>query len=248
MKILLVAEKENTKEILTIHLKPRGFEFIHYRNPIKAMDNVEEIDPDLVLFSAEDFPRHWKPFLNILREFRSKERTVFILLRGDLFPFDEAAKAVYLGVNGIISEDFSDRRKMIHLENLFCRYKNPADNRGSQRYIPDTADELEFIFTHPETMKLVTGLLSDISLTGASFKPDNPHLTADLKSGTELPFCSLKIGETIISINCRIVRNKQLVAIQFVEFSSESNELLKNYFENRPERELKLLKQGRSAS
>jgi len=35
------------------------------------MDNISEIQPELVLFSAEDYPRHWKIFLKVLRVFYS---------------------------------------------------------------------------------------------------------------------------------------------------------------------------------
>ena len=43
MKTLLIIEHDNLKEQVIEHLAPRGFDFIHYRNPIKAIDNIEEI-------------------------------------------------------------------------------------------------------------------------------------------------------------------------------------------------------------
>ena len=43
MKVLLVVESDSIKDILTHHLKPVGFEIIHYNNPVKAIYNIDEI-------------------------------------------------------------------------------------------------------------------------------------------------------------------------------------------------------------
>ena len=63
MKILLVSERDELRDHIRRNFMPRGAEIIQYYNPIKAMDNLDEVDPEVVLFSAQDFPRHWKPFL-----------------------------------------------------------------------------------------------------------------------------------------------------------------------------------------
>src|SRR6056297_3862262 len=108
MKTILVIEDQETKERISRHLMPLGFDFIHYLNPVKALDNIDEIEPDLVIFSAEDFPRHWKPFIRLLRAKHSKEEAVFILLTGENFSSEEASKATILDVNGMISAQLDD--------------------------------------------------------------------------------------------------------------------------------------------
>ncbi len=241
MKIMLVYDKDETYQVLEQHLQPRGFEFITYKNPLKAMDNIDEVDPHIVLFSAEDFPRHWKPFINLLRKDRNKDDCVFILLVGNFFPFEEAAKAVHLQTNGIISEDFKDKRKMLHIEGLLSRYKMIRDSRKGLRYIPDEYDEIEFIFSHPKTLKLITGIIDDISTEGVGFKPDSPHLVADLEEDDMIPSCSLRINDEILNVNCRVVRNSKNLALSFDEIPEEDKITLQEYIENRPARELKHL-------
>jgi hypothetical protein len=244
MKIMLVVEKDETQNALEQHLHPRGFEFITYKNPIKAMDNIDEVSPDIVLFSGEDFPRHWKPFLRLLRNSFAKEQTVFILLIGEVFPFEEAAKAAELKANGILGEDFQDKRKMLHIEGLLSRYKMIRDNRKGPRYIPDDYDELEFIFTHPETLKLITGVIDDVSTEGVGFTPDSPHLSSDLEDGSEIPFCSLRIADEIISVTCSVIRNSKNLALEFVNLPEEDKVKLADYIENRPARELQHLQES----
>lgn len=238
MKIMLVIDKEETQEILEQHLHPRGFEFITYRNPLKAMDNIDEIAPDIVIFSGEDFPRHWKPFLKLLREERGKDECVFLLLAGEFFPFEEAAKAVHLKVNGVVGEDLQDKRTMAHIEGLLNRYKMIRDNRKGQRYIPEAFDEIEFIFSHPDSLKLITGVIDDVSTEGVGFMPDSPHLVADLEEDQAIPSCSLRIFDEILSVHCRVVRNGKNIALAFTDMPEEDKIKLQEYIENRPAREL----------
>jgi len=246
MKIMLVVEKPETIEVLEMHLQPRGFEFLKYKNPIKAMDNIDESQPDIVLFSAEDFPRHWKPFIKLLREEKPKEETVFILLVGEDFPFEEAAKAVHLQVNGILNEDFRDSHKMKHLEGLLSRYKMIKDNRREPRYMPFIYDEIEFIFTHPVSMKLITGIVFDISPTGINFTPDSLHLISDLEAEDEIPHCSLRIGDEILAVSGKVIRNAKNLVLEFPGISSEVSGIIGDYIANRAERELQqVTKQAR---
>ena len=237
MKILLVVEKPDIRDLLIIHLKPRGFEFICYANPIKAMDNIEEVMPDIVMFSAEDFPRHWKPFLNLLREVKRKEDCIFILLVGPVFPFEEAAKASYLKVNGILSEDLSDQNQLKQVEGLLTRYKLLKDRRTNDRYIPGGYDELEFLFTHPETRKLITGSISDISTGGASFNPDNPHLTENLKIGSVIPLCTVRIEDNVLSLVCSVIRNHQLLSLKFTDLHQDTLEVIREYIQKSMDRQ-----------
>jgi DNA-binding NarL/FixJ family response regulator len=239
MKLLLVAERQETKEHLAFHLPPIGIEIIHYSNPLKAMDNIEEIDPQIVLFSCADFPRHWKPFLKLLRDDKARHESIFILLRTEDFSVQEAAKAVHLEVNGIISESLSSERLVHRLEEILLRYGMIKDRaRKNRRYLPADFDDLEFILTHPQNLKVVTGVLDDISLTGARFTPDNPKLTEDLDRGAQIPACSLQVGEAILAVSCKLVRNEKYMGLQFLSFSDSDMGLLKDYLDSRAERAL----------
>ena len=237
MKVLLIVEKDSTKDILSHHLSRRGFDIIRYANPIKAMDNIEEIAPELVLFSAEDFPRHWKPFMKILREVRNKEETVFILLKGKVFPFEEAAKASFLGVNGIIREEF-DREGISALEEVFSRYSPVEDGRISRRLLAKQWDDIEFLFTHPVNLKLVGGKIVDISIEGVSFLPDDPRITQSIKEGSRILSCSLKICSTIHQVTCRVARNNQLMGLHFIDLPDDIRQELIDYIDNAGAREL----------
>ncbi|MBN1686376.1 MAG: PilZ domain-containing protein [Spirochaetales bacterium] len=239
MKVLLVAEKDSTKESLLLHLVPRGFDLIHYRNPIKAMDNIDEIAPDAVFFSAEDFPRHWKPFLKLLRVSFTKENTTFVLLKGDLFPFEEAAKAKHLDVTGIIRENLEDRKEYSRLEELLSRYTSLKEVRSVGRYIPGRSDQIEFVFTHPDNRSIITGSIFDLSPTGAAFEPDDPDKTKGLAVGTEIHRCSLRIEDEYFTLTSKIIRNDGRLAVQFLDIGEKTSTAISDFIERKAERELK---------
>ena len=48
MKILLVSERDELHEFIKRNFIPRGAEIIQYYNPIKAMDNLDEVDPEIL--------------------------------------------------------------------------------------------------------------------------------------------------------------------------------------------------------
>jgi hypothetical protein len=238
MRIVLVSSKEELRDIIRSQFSPHGTEIIQYLNPIKAMDNLDEIDPDVVLFSAEDFPRHWKPFLAFLRQSKGRETGVFVLMKGDSFTFEEASKAQALEVNGIVREDLSDAKELLRLKELVQRYKETNDLRQAKRYVPDELDKIEFLFTHPTSFSLVTGNVEDVSSLGLSFTPDTPEDIDGLTHDTVIPACSLRVGDDILSFSARVVRNDRRLSVTYISLDEPERELIDGYIDKRGEREL----------
>ncbi|MBN2051667.1 MAG: PilZ domain-containing protein [Spirochaetales bacterium] len=238
MKTLIVAEKEAVIDHIEKTLRPHGLDFINYRNPLKALDNLEEISPDIVIFSAEDFPRHWKPFLRLLREYKTKEACVFILLKGESFDYDEAAKATFLGVNGVLQEELDDPADLQVIEDIISRYLAFREIRLDKRYYPEDFDNIQFVFSHPVTFHMVTGAVLDITPEGLQFRPDFPALSRDLANGSDVENATLKIGEKILSCDVHVVRNTGNIAFRFLRVNTSDKQAIVDYLNDRASREL----------
>jgi DNA-binding response OmpR family regulator len=237
MKLLVVAQRKDLKDLITYHLNPIGFEILYYSDPVKVVDSIDEIQPDMLLFNAVDFPRHWKPVLKLLRERLSKEQAVFVVLAKNP-PFEEAAKATYLGANGIIDANLPEKQQMQRLEELYRRYGSLKDKRRFQRLIPTRADNLKLVFSHPRTLAIITGSLVEISIKGASFFPDDASLTADLRRNDPLQHCTLSVDNEPISVSARVTRNEETIGLQFKSFETGGHHKLFHYIQNRSQREL----------
>lgn len=237
MKILLVSERDELRDYIRQNFIPRGAEIIQYYNPIKAMDNLDEVDPDVVMFSGADFPRHWKPFLVFLRDSKPRDQCVFVILRGEEFDHEEADKAQALGVNGIVDEQLRDRQELARLKDLINRYRDIGDSRGERRLIATEVDMIRFVFTHPQRMEMIFGHVEDISATGVSVVPYDRHAIMDLAVGSDLHSCSLRIGDNRISLNARIVRNERALSLVFGPLNEGERELIRSYVSAHAQRE-----------
>jgi len=238
MKILLVSERDELKGYIRRNFMPRGAEIIQYYNPIKAMDNLDEVDPDVVLFSAQDFPRHWKPFLIFLRDSRARERCVFVVLTGDEFDHEEADKAQALQVNGIVHEQLQDRQELARLKDLVNRYRDIGDARSERRLVPTQIDRVGFVFTHPRRMEAVFGTVEDMSATGIAVLPSDRHKTLDIQVGDDVPVCSLRVGNNLVSMGASVVRNERSISLAFTRVTDGQRALIRSYIDGHTQREL----------
>lgn len=248
MKMLLVAARDTFANVLGYHLTPLGFTLEHVDDPLAAIAALEDIDPQAVLFSAADFPRHWKAMVKVARERKSKQEMVFVLSTPAGFEMEEAAKAAHLGVNGLVGEDLADKAELYRLEEILRRYTKVREKREFPRVVPAPRDELGFAFTHPRRLALVTGTLREISIQGASFAPWNPSSVEDLAAGTDLPRCSLQAGDRIIGLDCRLARNRADMGLQFLTFEQGGHQALREWIQSRTDRALKGAAAGSSAS
>ena len=114
MKVLLISENQNHTTLLVSAIDDCGLDCIHYRWFLKALDNVEEISPDLILINAMDFPRHWKVLAQYVTSSIFDEPVKVILYAPDDFSEEDIKKSKALKVFGMIqSKDKLEVKKNI---------------------------------------------------------------------------------------------------------------------------------------
>jgi len=234
MKLLLVLGDDNTHKLLENYVKPLGFELIRYSHVIKAMDNIDEINPNAIIISARDFPRHWKVMVQFVRNERSKETCPIIILKGENFAVEEASKASFLGVSGIVTETMENSTEISRLQGILGRYMPVDEKRQTHRLYIEPWQRFAFVFTRPGDHVLVTGEIKDISTGGLSFLPDNSSLLKDMALNMEMEECSLRAGDSILSPVCRLSRTGRIVSLAFLSFPTGEQETLNKYLENIP--------------
>ena len=234
MKLLLVLSSDDTYSHISHFVKPLGFELIRYNHILKAMDNIDEIEPAAIIISARDFPRHWKIMVQFVRNERSKELCPIILLKGKNFSQEETHKASFLGVSGIVAEAMENSSETDRLQGILSRYLPVAEKRRSKRFNAEPWQRMGFVFIHPQDRVLVTGELRTISSGGLSLLPDNPSLVKDMFLDMELAECSLRSGDFILTPVCRVARTGRTISLQFLSFPEGEPEILKVYLESLP--------------
>lgn len=236
MKLLLITETDDLQDRVAREFRPHQVEIIQYWSPLKGMDNLDEVAPDVVLFSAVDFPRHWKTFLMFLRNGYARDRIIFVLLVNEDFAGDQASAAQHLGVNAVIDASLQSRPDLNRLRDIITRYKRLDESRSTYRHAPDELDDIGFLFSHPVRLRIIDGTVEDISVTGLRFVPRRAELVADLAPGTRLPSCSLRIDDDLLTVTCTVVRNTEDLGLSFEDIDDSARQRIGDYLDNHTRR------------
>jgi hypothetical protein len=239
MNVLFVSRRQELANLLQYHLRPIGIEVQLRPDPSAVIAEMDAEEPPIILFDVDDFPRHWKPLALHLRAFRPRSEAVFVLLTSKELAPEEVAKATHLGINGIVTEEVTEKRGAHRLLDLLRRYKLLQDKRSFTRYLVGDTDRVGLAFIHPGTAKLVTGIVTEVSVKGLSLTPDHPERCEDLSVGTDLPRCSLRIGGRIVTADCMVMRAGRDMGLQFLSFDEGAHDALRSYIQARPERALR---------
>jgi hypothetical protein len=226
MKLLLVLGSDETYDLISRYVKPLGFELICYRHVLKAMDNIDEVDPTGIVVSAGDFPRHWKILVQFVRAERSKDACPIIILKNKKFPLEETSKAFFLGVSGIVSESLNDPQEINRLQSILSRYIPVEEKRKSPRIHIENWHNFGFLMSNPQDNAIISGEIKTISNTGLSFSATHSSMMKDIRLNDELPGCSLRVGDHILSPVCKLVRTGRIVSLEFVTFPGSEQAFL----------------------
>lgn len=121
MKTLVIADNDEIVKDILCTLDKKGMDSIVYRWLLKALDNLEEISPDLIIISAFEYPRHWKTLVQFCKSGITRKIPVFILYRQEEISEEELNKEKALGVYGVFYDS-----KSSELENLLSQLQNEA--------------------------------------------------------------------------------------------------------------------------
>ncbi|MCR5606816.1 MAG: hypothetical protein K6F69_08380 [Treponema sp.] len=157
MKALIVAEDEELIEKAGNSLKASGYDLIIYKWLLKALENIEEISPDLILISAVDYPRHWK-VLTVYASSILKDTDIFLYINPAAFSEDEERKAELLNIKTCFSS-------FLDFDKAFAKTDNDIKIENAETIKSVTDCLLE----SPESNILVTGkLCSSMNENGLS--------------------------------------------------------------------------------
>jgi len=252
MKLLLVLGSDDNYDVISQNILPLGFEPIHYRHVLKAMDNIDEIDPAAVIISARDFPRHWKILVQFVRSERPKETCPIIILKGTNFNTEETSKALFLGVNGILGDTLENQDDINRLREILgsvggmaagstagstagfaagpvhTEQKRPSPNRS---FFVEPWHRIGLLIANLSGKSILITDVKTISADGLSFTPASPLSIKTVKINTELRLCSLRVGDSILAPVCRISGVDKTISLEFISFPNDERRIFDRYLE-----------------
>ncbi len=222
MKAILISEILESEEEIRPVLREHGIDLIHYRSPLKAMDNLSEISPDALIINAIDFPRHWKVIAQHIRWDKPQESVLLLLLTDDSFSEQDKEKAQESGVQAMIQVENSFVDALPEIKKAFEEYK-----KGGANYtLRDFSKAAQCVFLNPKNGVLITGTVKDISSEKIIFKADFPEDCLGLDESPVRVDCCLKIKDKTIESKCLLESNLSYLDLTFVELSAENKNLI----------------------
>ncbi|MBO5137304.1 MAG: hypothetical protein J6B81_02245 [Spirochaetaceae bacterium] len=193
MIALIVSESKHETALLETYIQQAGYDTIVYGWGLKAMDNLEEISPALLVINAQDFPRHWKilaQYANIVLHPR------IVLFVNKEFDEEEIRKATYLGI-----ECFFTGFSQSEIE----KFQNFITTQNESTLHSFEDDEVKLLFLNPNDGKICTGK-GKINKENIIFHPDREII---LSQGDILEDAALKTTEGIKSIQAQVANTEQ---------------------------------------
>ena len=141
MKAVIIAESESIIEEFSQYYKENGYDIIVYRWLMKAMDNIEEIDPDLIFINAEEYPRHWKVLCQYVAGLNKNPKIV--LYSSSVLNDEDKNKAKILNIDSVINSS-EDLQEICTLEEI-CPTTNESKQEMESESVIEVEPEKDFV-------------------------------------------------------------------------------------------------------
>ncbi|MCQ2586018.1 MAG: hypothetical protein MJ185_10545 [Treponema sp.] len=247
MKAIIISDEENVISKLDESLISNGFDTIIYRWLLKALDNIEEIRPDLVIVSANEYPRHWKTLTQFITSGIGGDKTKVFLLTLSSLGDDETEKARALGIKGFIpsvDEYGISILTDLLMETFPCLKKEePVEKEPEAPKIVIDKTPYEFeddeiptvsalqenrpvifdpnsaslIFVNPKTGKMITGSVESYENKTVHFNAENPEKTAMLVSGDVIETLTFELDGKVQNYTAEVMMNLDSLLLKLEE-------------------------------
>ena len=133
MKAIIVADNKKAVDNIAQVLEIAGYDVIVYKWLLKALDNIEEIKPHLIIVNAKEYPRHWKTITQFAKSAFGAYKPQIILFTDGDFPYEEYEKAQILRVRGMF--DSADVKGLDQLRAIIAKTDDIYSGKLSEKTI-----------------------------------------------------------------------------------------------------------------
>lgn len=183
MKAVIISDKQDVIKLLQKRLESEGFDVIIYRWLLKALDNIEEIRPDYIILSAEEYPRHWKTLASFVQSGIGGNDVRFCLYNDEILNAEDKQKAEQLGV-----EFYSEQKEVPEVEETTEVEEELVPTvetvfTENEQKVEEIAKNYSLVITDPENGKFVTGtaIQESFDTFNCSVKLENLSINQTIK-------------------------------------------------------------------
>lgn len=169
MKTLIISDDAQFTKTIDSFFTRKGHSTIIYKWLIKAMDNLEEIKPDVIIISTDEYPRHWKSLVQFMESgIAGKEHKIY-LYKKEKIEDEEELKIQKLNIAKVF-----DNLDSITLNTTFaeCFPKTQQAENIENKETPSNTEN-SLIITNPGTHNFVYGKYTFINEKAIKFSTND---------------------------------------------------------------------------
>lgn len=163
MKVLIISDDNELVTKTDSFFKKSGFDTIKYKWLLKALDNIEEIEPDVIILSSSEYPRHWKTLVQFAKSGIVGAKVDVYLYESVPLSQEELEKAKALGISG-----YFDKLDSEELNKTFSVYLQKEQSELSNEFSSD-----DFETNNDEIIQEVENIPVENEYSDNSENPDD---------------------------------------------------------------------------
>lgn len=221
MKLIYLGKEKYSNRLKSV-FKSNSIETVHYKNPLKAIDNLNEIEPAFLYMVKDDFPRFWKIVLSGVRE-NFNINDVKFYLQGKM---DEDESEAFNYLKG--SAHFENIDDFI---NLFKELKSETINTNTSNrvYYPEER-EINLGFVKQDDYSFVNCNITEMTEKELILKPENIDDISGIKVGDIINDASLSAGDIVVNINIKVINIEESILCTILNDDNSYLELINQLF------------------
>lgn len=175
MKVLIITENTEISSKISAIVKSYGADTIIYKWFLKALDNIEEIQPDVIILNSCEYPRLWKTLVQFVKSGIGGSDVRIYLYEESPLSEEDQEKYAELGING---------------------YFNHISKEEFEFLNPDAEISLfgQILLSMPYYEKIVNGSVTSCSQNQIKCTLD---FEEDFKGGEILPYVSVYMDKKV---------------------------------------------------
>ena len=197
-KILVVDDENSLREMLSILLQRQGYQVDQAADGVMALSMSQECSYDLII---SDIQMPKMTGIELLRQLRSQDNNVTVMMMTAFSSTEEAVEAMKLGAYDYITKPFKNDEIRLVIKNALEREQLQQENRQLKQQLGQRFSFQSLIGHSPAMLKLIS-LLERIAPSQA-----NVLITGESGTGKELAAKALHLnsdrkGHPFVPINC----------------------------------------------
>ena len=194
MKLMYVGKDCLILNKIKLIFQNEQYDYIHYLNPGKALNNIKEIDPDIFLFVDDHFPENGI--------------TVKKLLKSSKIPQETSCIFLSTNYSNVLEENF------YYINSNFKTNENIDFFNNAVRKTSRVESKTQLVFSHPVSLEFVTGDIEKIDDNIIDFVPHSPDISSSIVENSILKICTLKVENSYFSFPSQVSYNSKIMKLE----------------------------------